>query len=253
MKILIVEDEIIAAQSLQRLIQEVIPDVEIMAVLKSVGKSIEWFSSQPFPDLIFMDIHLSDGSAFSIFEHVAINCPIIFTTAYDQYALNAFEVNSIDYLLKPIDKNDLEKAINKYKKLNQTKKMDNETLSELLKMIHDKKSDYKSRFLIPYKDKFLSLDFADIAYIYSENKMARIVSMKNETYPMNASLEELLKQLDPALFFRANRQFIVARRAIKDIFSWFDSKLAINLCVPTPEKIVISRIRAHEFKTWYTE
>ncbi len=253
MKALIIEDEIVAAQSLQRLIQEIDSGIEIISVLKSVEESIEWFSSGNLPDLIFMDIHLSDGSAFSIFNKITIDCPIIFTTAYDQYALNAFEVNSIDYLLKPVNKKELERAITKYKNFSSSKKINNDTLSELFEMIKNKKSDYKSRFLIPYKDKFLSLDVADIAYIYSENKMARIVSMKDQGYQMNTSLEEISKQLDPTLFFRANRQFIISRESVKDIYSWFDSKLAVNLHVPTPEKIVISRARVLEFKTWYTK
>lgn len=253
MKALIIEDEIVAAQNLQRLIQETDPEIEIISVLKSVEESIEFLSSAASFDLIFMDIHLSDGSVFSIFDNVNINCPIIFTTAYDQYALNAFEVNSIDYLLKPINKKDLERAIAKYKNLNPSNKIDNNTLAELFEMIKGKKNEYKSRFLIPYKDKFLSLDITDIAYIYSENKMARIVSVKNQSYQMHISLDEIFKQLDPNLFFRANRQFIISRNSVKDIVTWFDSKLAVNLHIETPEKIVISRARITDFKTWYTK
>ena len=253
MKALIIEDEIVAAQNLQRLIQETNPDIEIMSVLKSVEESIECLSSDTLPDLIFMDIHLSDGSAFSIFNNVKIDCPIIFTTAYDQYALNAFEVNSIDYLLKPVNKKDLERAITKYKNFNLSNKISNDTLKELFDMIKGKKSEYKSRFLIPYKDKFLSLDVVDIAFIYSENKMARIVSVKNQSYQINISLEEMSKQLNPDLFYRANRQFIISRSSVKDIVTWFDSKLAVNLHVETPEKIVISRAKVQEFKTWFTK
>lgn len=253
MKALIIEDEIVAAQNLQRLIQEIDADIEIISILKSVEESIEFLSSGTQPDLIFMDIHLSDGSAFSIFNNVSISCPIIFTTAYDQYALNAFEVNSIDYLLKPVNKKDLKRAIAKYKNLNPSNKINNDTLAELFDMIKGKKNDYKSRFLIPYKDKFLSLDVTDIAYIYSENKMARIVNMKGQSYQMNSSLEELFHQLDPDLFFRANRQFIISRNSVKDIVTWFDSKLAVNLYVDTPEKIVISRARITDFKTWFTK
>lgn len=253
MKALIIEDEIVAAQNLQRLIQETDSEIEIISVLKSVEESIEFLLSDASFDLIFMDIHLSDGSAFSIFNNVNINCPIIFTTAYDQYALNAFEVNSIDYLLKPVNKKDLERAITKYKNLNPSNKINNNTLTELFEMIKGKKNEYKSRFLIPYKDKFLSLNVTDIAYIYSENKMARIVSVKNQSYQMHISLDEMFKQLDPDLFFRANRQFIISRNSVKDIVTWFDSKLAVNLYIETPEKIVISRARIADFKTWYTK
>ncbi|MDR2040126.1 MAG: LytTR family DNA-binding domain-containing protein [Bacteroidales bacterium] len=253
MKAVIVEDEIIAAQNLQRLIQQVDNSIEIVAVLKSVEECIEWFTFQPMPDLVFMDIHLSDGSSFSIFSKTSIGCPIIFTTAYDQYALNAFEVNSIDYLLKPINKKDLERAITKYRNLSTSKNLDSEMLAELADMIKNKKSGYKSRFLIPYKDKFLTLDISEIAYIYSENKTARMVSMNDKAYQMNSSLDEVFKQLDPLLFFRANRQFIISRNVVKDIFSWFDGKLYITLSVPTPEKIIISRARVQDFKAWYTD
>lgn len=252
MKAIIIEDEIVASQNLQRLVQQIDSTIEIVAALKSVEESVEWFSFQPAPDLIFMDIHLSDGSAFSIFDKISISSPIVFTTAYDQYALNAFEVNSIDYLLKPINKKELERAITKYKNLKTTEPISAETLNELINSIRGKKESYKSRFLIPYKDKFLSLDIADIAYIYSENKMARIVTMANQAHPMNLSLEEISKQLDPSLFFRANRQFIISRKAVKDITTWFDSKLSINLLAPTPEKVIISRARVAEFKSWFT-
>lgn len=252
MKAVIVEDEIVAAQNLQRLIRQVDDSIEIITVLKSVEESIEWFNAQPMPDLVFMDIHLSDGSAFSIFSKASIGCPVIFTTAYDQYALNAFEVNSIDYLLKPINKKDLERAITKYRNFSASKNVDSEMLVELADMIKNKKSSYKSRFLIPFKDKFLTLDVSDIAYIYSENKTARIITLDDKTYRMNYSLEEISRQLDPSLFFRANRQFIISRKSVKDIFSWFDSKLSVTLSVPTPEKIIISRIRAQDFKSWYT-
>lgn len=253
MKAVIVEDEIVAAERLQRLIQEVDSSISIIAKLKSIEECIDWFTTQPVPDLVFMDIHLSDGLAFSVFDKVTVSCPIIFTTAYDQYALDAFEVNSIDYLLKPISKTELERAIAKYRNFSQSQNIDNNTLVELFDMIKSRKSVYKSRLLIPHKDKFLSLAVEDIAYIYSENKTARIVSMEDQNYHLNLSLEEVFKQLDPALFFRANRQFIISRKSVKDIFSWFDSKLSVNLCVPTPEKIIISRMRVQDFKNWYTE
>ncbi|MDR2009429.1 MAG: LytTR family DNA-binding domain-containing protein [Bacteroidales bacterium] len=253
MKALIIEDEFIAAQNLQRLIHETNEKIEIIAILKSVEESVEWLSTEPLPDLIFMDIHLSDGSVFSIFNKINIDCPIIFTTAYDHYAINAFEVNSIDYLLKPVNKKDLERAMTKYKNYSSQKNIDSESLLELFDMIKNKKSDYKSRFLIPHKDKFLSLDVDDIAYIYSENKMARIIDMKEQSFQMNNSLEEVLKQLNPVLFFRANRQFIISRKSVKEIYSWFDGKLAVNLCIPAPEKIIISRARVQEFKVWYTK
>lgn len=252
MKAVIVEDEVIAAQNLQRLIRQIDPEIEIIATLKSVEESIDWFTNQAVPDLVFMDIHLSDGSSFSIFDKARISCPIIFTTAYDQYALNAFKVNGIDYLLKPVNRHDLERAVTKYKSLI-PKGMDTDTVEKLLSAIKSKSGDYKSRLLIPHKDKLLSLETNDIAYIYAENKTSRIVSISGQVYPMNLSLEELSKQINPDLFFRANRQFIISRRSVKDIYSWFDSKLAVNLVMETPEKIIISRARVQDFKNWYTK
>jgi two-component system LytT family response regulator len=252
MKAVIVEDEIIAAQNLQRLIAQANKDIEIIAILQSIEDSVEWFSLNPDPDLVFMDIHLSDGASFSIFEKVKIHAPVIFTTAYDEYALKAFEVNSIDYLLKPINSKDLERAINKFSQLNKSQTGNEDVIANMLAMFKKEKEVYKSFFLIPYKDKFIPLSVNDIAYIYSENKTAKMVTFNNRTYYDNSSLDEIQRQLDPFKFFRANRQFIISHKAIKDISVWFDSKLSVNLTVDIPEKIIISRMRAGEFKEWYS-
>ena len=253
MKAVIIEDEIIAAQSLQRLIAQVNNSVEIVAVLKSIEESIEWFSENPNPDLVFMDIHLSDGSSFSIFEKVKIQAPVIFTTAYDEYALKAFEVNSIDYILKPINLKDLERAIEKFTHYNKTNTSNEEVISNMLALFQKDKKVYKSNFLFPYKDKLIPLAINEIAYIYSENKMAKIVTFDNRTFFENDSLDKIQQQLDPSKFFRANRQFIISHKAIKDISVWFDSKLSVNLSVSIPEKIIVSRVRVAEFKAWFTE
>ena len=252
MKAVIVEDEIIAAQNLQRLITQANKDIEIIAILQSVEDSVEWFSLNPNPDLVFMDIHLSDGASFTIFEKVQIHAPIIFTTAYDEYALKAFEVNSIDYILKPINIKDLERAIEKFSHYNKTNSNNEEVIANMLAMFQKNKKVYKSNFLIPHKDKFIPLPVNDIAYIYSENKMAKIVMFDNRTFYENDSLDKMQQQLDPQKFFRANRQFIISHRAIKDITMWFDSKLSVNLSVDIPEKIIVSRTRAGEFKDWYS-
>jgi two-component system LytT family response regulator len=251
MKAVIVEDEIIAAQNLQRLIAQINSSIEIVVVLKSIKKSVEWFSANPAPDLVFMDIHLSDGSSFSIFEKVKIHAPIIFTTAYDEYALKAFEVNSIDYLLKPIDTKSLERAIEKFSHYNKPKTGNEDLIANMLSMFQKEKMVYKLNFLIPHKDKFIPLSVNDIAYIYWENKNAKIVTFDNRTYYEKDSLDKIQQQIDPHKFFRANRQFIISRKAVKDIVVWFDSKLSVNLTVDIPEKIIVSRIKASEFKEWY--
>ncbi len=247
MKIVIVEDEFVAAQTLQRFLEATEENIEVLTVLQSVEDSIEWFSINSVPDLVFMDVHLADGYSFSIFDKVNIDCPIIFTTAYDEYALNAFDVNSIDYLLKPITKKKLEKALSKLKKLTH-----NENISHKLESLSKEMPVYKSHFLIPYKDKLIPLPMDKIAYIYSEYKMAKIFTLDGNTYVMDTSLDEISKQLNPSSFFRVNRQYIVSHKAIKDISFWFNRKLSVNLVLSTPEKITVSRARITEFKNWYT-
>ena len=251
MKAVIVEDEFVAAQTLQRLIAEVDSDIQVIAILQSVEESIEWFSLNPSPDLVFLDIHLADGSSFSIFEKVNINCPIIFTTAYDEYSLKAFELNSIDYLLKPINKKGLEKAISKLKGL-AFKNNNTDMISNILAVLNQTKAAYKSHFLIPHKDKLVPLAIDKIAFIYSELKMARIVTFDQQNYTIDISLDELSKQLNPSLFFRVNRQYILSHHAIQDISIWFGSKLSVNLIIPVPDKVIVSRARVPEFKDWYT-
>lgn len=252
MKAVIVEDELIAAQNLQRLIQQVDNDIEVIVVLQSVEESIEWFLLHPAPELVFMDIHLADGSSFSIFEKVEINCPIIFTTAYDEYALKAFEVNSVDYLLKPISLKNFERALSKFRSMVVAKDDNSELISHLLATFKQTKEAFKSNFLIPHKDKFIPLAVSKIACLYTENKMVNIVTDDQQIYNIDSSLEDLGNQLNPTLFFRANRQYIVSHKAIKDISIWFGSKISINLYVNVPDKIIVSKARVSEFKTWYT-
>jgi two-component system LytT family response regulator len=195
-----------------------------------------------------MDIHLADGSSFAIFEEVNITCPVIFTTAYDEYALKAFEVNSIDYLLKPINQKDLERAISKYKNL--TAGDNTELINKLMASIKIGERTYKSYFLVPEKDKLIPLATADVAYICVDAKMVKAVSYANRTYYLDQSLDELAAQLNPADFYRANRQYIIARKAVKDLSLWFGSKMAVNLSVPLPERIVISKAKVSEVKRW---
>jgi len=253
MTAVIVEDEVVASQKLQRLISQVANDIQVIACLQSVEESIEWFALNAAPDLVFMDIHLADGSAFSIFEKVNVTSPVIFTTAYDEYALKAFEVNSIDYLLKPISTKSLERAIVKLRSRTSTNSNDTDIIANLLATFKQSKEVYKSHFLIPHKDKFIPLAIDTIACFYTENKMVKIITDDNKTFHMDSTLEDLTSQLDPMQFFRANRQYIVSHNAIKDISIWFGSKLSVNLNVQVPEKIIVSKARVTEFKTWYTK
>lgn len=250
MNAVIVEDEFAAAQNLERLIKAIDPSFHIVTVLQNVDESIEWFSMNPLPDVVFMDIHLGDGDSFSIFKAIEIACPIIFTTAYDQYALKAFEVNSIDYLLKPISKDSLKKALDKLNNYPPSKNP-TEMISELMKSIHQVSKPHKKSFLIPVKDKLIPVPSDDIAYVYSQQKKAVIYCFNKREYMIDSSLDDFLKQVDPDSFFRANRQFIVAHHAVTDLTMWFDGKLSVNLSVDTPERIIVSRARTAEFKKWY--
>jgi len=250
MKAVIVEDEIFASQALQSLIREAVPSVEILATLHSIDESVEWFRSHPVPDLVFMDIHLVDGSSFAIFDEVSITCPIIFTTAYDEYALKAFEVNSIDYLLKPINQTDLARAINKYNNMIANPNKNTELINGLIASIKTGERTYKSNFLVPEKDKFIPLATADIAYIFIDEKMVKAVTFANRTYYLDKSLDVLETQLNPYDFYRANRQYIISRKAVKDLSTWFGSKIAVNLSVTTPERIIVSKLKIGEIKRW---
>lgn len=252
MKALIIEDEVLAAQSLQKLITEVAPETEIIGVLQSIEESVAWFDENPMPDLVFMDIHLADGSSFAIFERTQITCPVIFTTAYDEYALKAFEVSSIDYLLKPINRNDMTRAMNKFNALVGEKLNNNNAIENLLHQIGLKKN-YKSCFLVPERDKLIPLPTANIAYIYIEDKLVKTIALDGHTYYMSQTLDDIMAQLNPDDFFRANRQFIVSRKAIKDMTIWFGNKLSLNLLVEVPEEIIISKAKVAEFKTWFAQ
>lgn len=233
MKAVIVEDEFVAAQNLERLIASLKKDIQVIAVLQSVEESVEWFQENQHPDIVFMDIHLADGESFSIFEHTEITSPIIFTTAYDEYALKAFDVNSIDYLLKPISAKSLDKALTKLSTL--TAHSDDSTpvhnnsdlVAQLMQTLNQPKEQYKKYFLIPHRDKLLPLPVENIAYILFEMKSATIVDYDN-------------------------RKYIVAHRAIADLSVWFGGKLAVNLTIPTPERIIVSRAKNNDFKDWFS-
>lgn len=260
MKIIIIEDEKAAVRNLTSLLNEVKPDAEIIAVSDSISTTIEWFGTHPMPDLVFMDIHLADGSAFEIFEHVSITCPIIFTTAYDEYALRAFKVNSIDYLLKPIGKDDIKHAFAKLESLVSSDLSDaNSPASredELLHLIHSikKHENYKTHFLIPLKgDKLLPLSTDMIQLFYIKDCQVKAVLTDGTEHSFPQTLDELTDCLNPSLFFRANRQYLVSREAIKDIDLWFNSRLSINLRYSgITEKILVSKARVAEFKEWFS-
>lgn len=245
MKALLIEDETAAARNLAAVLREVAPGVQIVATLESVAESIEWLRSNPQPDLLFMDIHLADGDSFRIFGAVEVTAPVIFTTVYDRYALEAFKVSSIDYLLKPINADDVRRALEKLRRLTSGERLDYG--SRVRSLAAQRQEEV---FLVRVRDRIIPLQRDRIAYCYTSNEKVTACGFDGETYPLDKTLEALQALLPERDFFRANRQFIVARRAVKEIAVWFGSRLTLHLTVDTPERIVISKARVPEFKTW---
>ena len=244
MKVLIIEDETAAAQNLQAILREVDPSIEVLEVLESIAESAEWLQANPQPDLFFMDIHLADGESFRILDRVEITAPVIFTTAYDQYALEAFRLCSIDYLLKPISPDDVRRALEKLSRLTGGER------TEYMPRIKQAVKEYEETFLIHLRDKIIPLHRDQIAFCYTANERVTAYDFKGESYPIDRTLETLQTQLPASDFFRANRQFIISRRAVQEISVWFGSRLSLSLAVETPERIVISKARVPEFKAW---
>ena len=247
-RIVIVEDETAAVVNLRNMLATVVGEVEVVAVLESVVESVEYFSGSPEADIVFMDIHLADGDSFRIFNSVDINIPIIFTTAYNEYALEAFKVNSIDYLLKPYKEEDLRRALDKLYRLTASEREQKEQKRD--KMVAAMQGAAMQTMLVRYKDKIVPVNMEDVAFFYTFAERVTLTTLKGESYPVDKSLEALQQQLSDNKFFRANRQFIISRSAVKDIAVWFGNRLALNLVVDTPERIIISKARVPEFKQW---
>ena len=244
MNVLIIEDETAAAQNLQAILREIDPSIQVLEVLESIEESADWLRNNPQPDLLFMDIHLADGESFRILDRVDITAPVIFTTAYDQYALEAFRLCSIDYLLKPIAVDDVKRALEKLQRLTGSER------SAYTPRIKQAVKEYEETFLIHQRDKIIPLHRDQIAFCYTANERVMAYDFQGESYPIDRTLETLQAQLPASDFFRANRQFIIARRAVQEITVWFGSRLSLSLTVETPERIIISKARVPEFKAW---
>lgn len=258
MKVVIVEDEELAAEGLIQALQRIEKDVEVLAVLDSVREAVSWFSKNDHPDLAFFDIQLADGLSFSIFEQCTITCPIIFTTAYDEYALRAFKVNSIDYLLKPFEIADLQKALEKWRLL----KTDSPSIvpvpdAEMMRLLMQQMSSqirqptYKTRFMVKIGDHLHSINSAEIDYMYSENKIVWLRHQNGRKYLIDYTLEQLEDVLDPTNFYRINRKYIISIGAIKSVASYTNSRLKVLLKEPPDkEDVLISREKVEAFKGW---
>jgi DNA-binding LytR/AlgR family response regulator len=248
MKILIVEDESAAYENLRSILMEIDASIEIIEHTESVIQTVRYLSSHALQDLIIMDIHLSDGSAFNIFSSVTIDTPVIFTTAYDEYAIDAFKVNSIDYLLKPVSLEDVKRALEKFNRYNRQDLM--EYLEKLQSLQYIRR--YPDRLLIPVNNDLLPTDIHSISYFYSTDGDTRIVLKDRKSHAYNKPLENIYSSLNPSHFFRANKQFIISKDSIKQLTVWYDKRLLVTLDTDTPERIYVSKNKAATFKKWLT-
>jgi DNA-binding LytR/AlgR family response regulator len=249
MKILIIEDEPQAAQRLENVLIELEPGAVIVDKLDSIKRSVKWLKSNEAPDVVFMDIQLADGLSFEIFDQHEISSPVIFTTAYNEYALKAFKVNSIDYILKPVDKTELKAALEKLRRLtgqsSQSKIL--EGIGHAMKMLTKK---YKERFMVKVGEHLKTIDVDNILYFYSQEKTTFCFTSENRSLILDFTLDQLEELLDPAFFFRINRKYMINSKSILDIISHTNSRLKLNLKGSQDNDIIVARERVQEFKDW---
>ena len=247
MKVLILEDERLAAEGLIGMLMEL--NVDVVGILPSVQDAKDWFEQNRVPDLVLSDIHLQDGLSFQLFQELDVEVPIVFITAYDHYAIKAFEVNSIDYLLKPIDKDTLERALEKFATRNQTPDT-SAPYDDLLRLISEKSKNYKSRFLTKAGQRIKAVSIDKVAYFYSQNRLTYLITHEKQRLPLDLTLENLETQLDPERFYRANRQFIVGFQAISELHPHFKGRLKVELNPSCELELVVSSDKTREFKAW---
>lgn len=268
MQVFIVEDEPLAVKKLVRLLEEVAFDVKVMGTAGSIRAAVEWLEANPAPDLIFLDIELSDGQSFEIFQRTRVKSPVIFVTSYDEFALQAFKVNSVDYLLKPVQKEDLANAIAKYRDLKAQYNRDTSPISAsieslLLSLVGGGQpaiaeataakagtKEYRSRFLVKHLQKYVTVDVADIAYFWSEGRINFFKTRAGQKHLVEYTMEEIEGMLDPRDWFRVSRQFIVSVPSVAEIHPYFNNRLILHLTPKEPEEVTVSRERVADFKIW---
>lgn len=251
MNVLIVEDEQVAARTFQSMLQQIESQVKVVAVLPTVKSTVEFLNTNPKLDLAFLDIHLADGSIFKVFEQIVPQVPIVFTTAYDAYAVKAFELNSLDYLLKPIHLDRLRQTINRFKEKREVPALPIwYKLESVLQRMTQSGEKYKNRFLVKAGSKLLPIEAEHIAYFYRDGEVVQLVTSEGKRYSVNYSLDELEDLLDPSSFFRLNRQTIANMDALAEIHSYFKGKLKIKLKPSIAHEVVVSQERASAFKEW---
>lgn len=247
MKAVIIEDEALSAKRLAKLIQEVLPHIEVISMLASVNEALSWFDDNDYPDLIFLDIQLNDGTGFEILKKLKGYPHIIFTTAFEQYALDAFKFNSIDYLLKPIDKSELLGAINKLEQIHKSEEhVYQEKIDALGKQFMPS---FRERFLIKVGLQFKSILTEEVAYFYYHDGLSYLQT-QDQCLPIDYTLDQLIEELNPKDFFRINRQFIISLKSVKEIHSYFNSRLLLTLSPTSDTEVIISRERVVNFKVW---
>jgi len=249
MNVLIIEDESAIARRMQKLLGEIDPGITVVGSLPSIESSVDYLKTHTEPDLILMDIHLADGSSFEIFNEIRVNCPVIFTPAYDQYAIQAFKVNSVDYLLKPVNKEDLAESLKKYHRIHSpnTPIMDYAMLNQMLGV---KQQEFMSRMVIRYGDIIKALEIKDVAYFHTDEKIVFATFMDGKVYPVDFTLDNLEKKLDPVRFFRINRKFLISYDSIIKMIAYSKSRVKITLQPPTELEVISSTERSGDFKEW---
>lgn len=249
MNVIVVEDELSAKKNMLAIFDELNIYINVLACLESVEEAVNWIESNTKPELGFFDIQLADGISFEIFDKIEVSFPVIFTTAFDEYAIRAFKVNSIDYILKPINKSDVEFAINKYKNL-QKETIDEKKLLDVLQTLTSNEDQNKKSILIKKHDGFIPVPVSDFALFFIENGVVYGLTFKDEKYVVDETLEELYKKLSHTNFFKANRQFIASRKTIVEVSNYFNGRLMLKTTPKTKEKILISKARVGLFRQW---
>lgn len=255
MKVLIVEDEVLAAKKLTKTLATVDESAEVIGVADSIQGTVEWLNSHPTPDLILMDIELADGQSFEIFGLTEVKSPVIFTTSYDEFALQAFKVNSIDYLLKPVQKEDLEAALNKFKQLKniyKEEKKDDVNLEQIVKELQQKlqPKEFRKRFLVKHGQKLISIEIDEIAYFFSDGRLNFFKTFDNRKFVVDYTMDELEEMLDPEKYFRTSRSFYVSINSIDQIHDYFGNRLLLHLNPPVEKEAIVSREKVSDFKKW---
>lgn len=252
LRTLIIEDEEIAAKRLQKLVAELLPEAEMLPIQASIAGTVKWLQENEVPDLIFADIQLSDGPCFDIFKQVELDAPVIFTTAFDSYAIHAFKLNSVHYLLKPVKKDELRHAIDKFRRIYLTEKNSDKISPNLEQLLQSLKipSQYKERFVIRLGDHMHTIDTNQVAYFYTENKGNYLVTKAGKKYPCDFNLDQLETMMNPREFFRINRQFFISFNSIAEMFTYSKARVLIKLNPSAKSETIVSTERSAAFKSW---